>query len=104
MSELQKQSGRTHTVRPRWTWIGLLVVLVGLVLVAIGIIATTWAWAVPGLVLLALAVDGVPIDVLAERLNTTRGALYKTLHDARRKLRRCLAADGLLPPTTPRSG
>jgi RNA polymerase sigma-70 factor (ECF subfamily) len=29
----------------------------------------------------------VPIDVLAERLNTTRGALYKTLHDARKKLR-----------------
>ena len=38
-------------------------------------------------VLVALAVNGVPIDVLAERLNTTRGALYKTLHDARRKLR-----------------
>lgn len=38
-------------------------------------------------VLIALALDGVPIDVLAERLNTTRGALYKTLHDARRKLR-----------------
>jgi RNA polymerase sigma-70 factor (ECF subfamily) len=32
--------------------------------------------------------------VLAERLNTTRGALYKTLHDARRKLRGRLAADG----------
>ena len=52
-------------------------------------------------VLLALAVDGVPIDVLADRLNTTRGALYKTLHDARRKLRRCLAADGLVPTTDP---
>jgi RNA polymerase sigma-70 factor, ECF subfamily len=38
-------------------------------------------------VLLALAVDGVPIDVLAEKLDTNRGALYKTLHDARRKLR-----------------
>ena len=38
-------------------------------------------------VLVALAVNGVPIDVLAERLETTRGALYKTLHDARRKLR-----------------
>jgi RNA polymerase sigma-70 factor (ECF subfamily) len=37
----------------------------------------------------------VPIDVLAERLNTTRGALYKTLHDARRKLRGRLAARGL---------
>jgi RNA polymerase sigma-70 factor (ECF subfamily) len=38
-------------------------------------------------VLTALVLGGVPIDVLAERLNTTRGALYKTLHDARRKLR-----------------
>jgi RNA polymerase sigma-70 factor, ECF subfamily len=38
-------------------------------------------------VLVALAVDGVPIDVLADRLSTTRGALYKTLHDARVKLR-----------------
>jgi RNA polymerase sigma-70 factor (ECF subfamily) len=45
-------------------------------------------------VLVALAVNGVPIDVLAERLSTTRGALYKTLHDARRKLRAHLAAHG----------
>jgi len=36
----------------------------------------------------------VPIDVLAERLDTTRGALYKTLHDARRKLRDTLGAAG----------
>ena len=46
-------------------------------------------------VLVALALNGVPIDVLAERLSTTRGALYKTLHDARRKLRRHLADVGL---------
>lgn len=45
-------------------------------------------------VLVALALDGVPIDVLAERLGTTRGALYKTLHDARRKLRAHLAGGG----------
>jgi RNA polymerase sigma-70 factor (ECF subfamily) len=45
-------------------------------------------------VLIALALNGVPIDVLAERLNTTRGALYKTLHDARQKLRRALTARG----------
>jgi RNA polymerase sigma-70 factor (ECF subfamily) len=38
-------------------------------------------------VLVALAVNGVPIDVLAERLDSNRNALYKTLHDARRKLR-----------------
>ena len=41
-------------------------------------------------VLVALALNEVPIDVLAERLATTRGALYKTLHDARRKLRAAL--------------
>jgi RNA polymerase sigma-70 factor (ECF subfamily) len=46
-------------------------------------------------VLVALAVNGVPIDVLAERLDTTRGALYKTLHDARRKLRAQLEKVGL---------
>jgi len=46
-------------------------------------------------VLVALAVNGVPIDVLAERTGTTRGALYKALHDARRKLRRHLAERGL---------
>ena len=45
-------------------------------------------------VLVALALNGVPIDVLAERLNTTRGALYKTLHDARQKLRKHLRDSG----------
>jgi RNA polymerase sigma-70 factor, ECF subfamily len=47
-------------------------------------------------VLVALALNEVPIDVLAERLDTTRGALYKTLHDARRKLRAALVARGLI--------
>jgi RNA polymerase sigma-70 factor (ECF subfamily) len=46
-------------------------------------------------VLVALAVNGVPIDVLADRLSTTRGALYKTLHDARAKLRKHLESEGL---------
>jgi RNA polymerase sigma-70 factor (ECF subfamily) len=45
-------------------------------------------------VLLAVAVNGVPIDVIAERLNTTRGALYKTIHDARKKLRAHLGEAG----------
>jgi RNA polymerase sigma-70 factor (ECF subfamily) len=45
-------------------------------------------------VFVALALNGVPIDVLAERLGSTRGALYKTIHDARRKLRRRLEAEG----------
>ena len=43
-------------------------------------------------VLLAVTIHDVPIDVLAERLETTRGALYKTIHDARRRLRAALAA------------
>ena len=46
-------------------------------------------------VLVALAVNEVPIDVLAERRGTTRGALYKTLRDARVKLRRHVAAAGI---------
>jgi RNA polymerase sigma-70 factor (ECF subfamily) len=46
-------------------------------------------------VLVALALNGVPIDVLADRMSTTRGALYKTLHDARQKLRRHLRDNGL---------
>jgi RNA polymerase sigma-70 factor, ECF subfamily len=46
-------------------------------------------------VLVAITLNDVPIDVLAARRNTTRGALYKTLHDARRKLRERLAEDGL---------
>jgi RNA polymerase sigma-70 factor, ECF subfamily len=45
-------------------------------------------------VFVALALNGVPIDVLAERLDTTRGALYKTLHDARRKLRAVIGGEG----------
>jgi RNA polymerase sigma-70 factor (ECF subfamily) len=46
------------------------------------------------LVLVSITLNDVPIDVLAERLNSTRGALYKTLHDARGKLRRALALQG----------
>jgi RNA polymerase sigma-70 factor (ECF subfamily) len=48
-------------------------------------------------VFVALAPNEVPVDVLAQRLETTRGALYKTLHDARHKLRSHLAASGLGP-------
>jgi RNA polymerase sigma-70 factor, ECF subfamily len=51
-------------------------------------------------VFVALALNEVPIDVLSERLSTTRGALYKTLHDARKKLRGELAASGLVEPNS----
>jgi RNA polymerase sigma-70 factor (ECF subfamily) len=45
-------------------------------------------------VLVAITLQGVPIDVLAERLGTNRGALYKTLHDARARLRERLGGRG----------
>jgi RNA polymerase sigma-70 factor (ECF subfamily) len=41
-------------------------------------------------VLIALAIEGVATEELARRLDTTAGALYKTLHDARRRLKACL--------------
>jgi RNA polymerase sigma-70 factor (ECF subfamily) len=53
-------------------------------------------------VVLALVVDEVPIDVLAERLGTNRNALYKTLHDARVRIRSALRDEGLLD--LPRGG
>lgn len=57
-------------------------------------------------VAIALLVDGVPIDVLADRLGTTRGALYKTVHDVRVRLRSELVASGHLAadPEAPTAG
>jgi RNA polymerase sigma-70 factor (ECF subfamily) len=52
-------------------------------------------------VVLALLVDDVPIDVLADRLGSTRNALYKTLHDARTRLRRSLVSQGYLDAPNP---
>jgi RNA polymerase sigma-70 factor, ECF subfamily len=45
-------------------------------------------------ILVALVIEDVPIDVLAERLGATRNALYKTLHDARKRLRSHLRSTG----------
>ena len=42
----------------------------------------------------SVTLDDVPIDVLAERMGTSRGAIYKMLHDARGKLRRALTEAG----------
>jgi RNA polymerase sigma-70 factor, ECF subfamily len=44
----------------------------------------------------ALVVDSVPLDALVARLGTSRGAVYKTMFDARRKLRANLVANGYL--------
>lgn len=53
-------------------------------------------------VAIAVLVDEVPIDVLAERLGTSRGALYKTLHDARQRLRVFLAQRGFMSARNPK--
>ena len=45
-------------------------------------------------VFVAVVILLVPIDVLAERRGTTRGSIYKALHDARRNLRLGLARQG----------
>ena len=45
--------------------------------------------------LIAVAVRGVPLEVVAEQMNTNRNALYKLLHDARRKLKAHLESQGL---------
>ena len=46
-------------------------------------------------IFLAAVAEEVPIDVIAEHLGTTRGAIYKVVYDARRKLRVALEAAGL---------
>ena len=45
--------------------------------------------------LVAVALKGIPMDVLAERMGTNRNALYKLIHDARRKLKTHLESQGI---------
>ena len=45
--------------------------------------------------LVAVALKGIPMDVLAERMGTNRNALYKLIHDARRKLKTHLESQGM---------
>ena len=45
-------------------------------------------------VFVAVALNDVQIDVVAGQLHSTRGAIYKVLHDARRKLRQRLEDEG----------
>jgi RNA polymerase sigma-70 factor (ECF subfamily) len=47
-------------------------------------------------VFVAVALNEVQIDVVADQLSSTRGAIYKVLHDARAKLRRRLEREGHL--------
>jgi RNA polymerase sigma-70 factor (ECF subfamily) len=50
----------------------------------------------------AIVLNGVPLDALAAELGSTRNAIYKTMFDARRKLRADLAANGYLDDQTSR--
>jgi RNA polymerase sigma-70 factor (ECF subfamily) len=41
-----------------------------------------------------IAFDDIPMDVVVQRLNSNRNAVYKLLHDARLKVKQRLAAHG----------
>ncbi|MCK5054975.1 MAG: RNA polymerase sigma factor, partial [Anaerolineales bacterium] len=45
--------------------------------------------------LLAISVHGMPIEEVARRMNMKRNALYKLLHDARLRLKKSMAKEGL---------
>ena len=45
----------------------------------------------------AVLLEGMPISEVAKRMGTNQNALYKLLHDARRKLKRQMQAAGLSP-------
>jgi RNA polymerase sigma-70 factor, ECF subfamily len=46
-------------------------------------------------VLIASVFQGMPLDLVANRLGTNRDNVYKVLHDARKKLKTCLTKRGL---------
>ena len=52
----------------------------------------------------AIVVRGTAVDAVAAELGTTRGAVYKTVFDARVSLRRALVAAGHLPEQTGAAG
>jgi RNA polymerase sigma-70 factor (ECF subfamily) len=47
-------------------------------------------------VFVAIVLNGVPLDALVVELGSSRNAIYKTMFDARGKLRAALAANGYL--------
>jgi RNA polymerase sigma-70 factor (ECF subfamily) len=53
-------------------------------------------------VFVAIVLNAVPLDALVIELASNRNAIYKTLFDARRKLRASLAANGYLDDVTSR--
>ena len=51
-------------------------------------------------VFVAIMVNAVPLDALVIELGSSRGAIYKMMFDARRKLRAALAANGYMDQDT----
>ncbi len=47
-------------------------------------------------IFVAIVVNGTPLDILVVELGSSRNAIYKTLFDARRKLRASLVTNGYL--------
>lgn len=47
-------------------------------------------------IFIAIVIDGIPLDALAEKLGMQRNAIYKVIFDARRTIRRALVAKGYL--------
>jgi len=45
--------------------------------------------------MLAVMVGGMPLEEVAQRMGTNRNALYKLMHDARQRLQKRLAEEGL---------
>ncbi len=47
--------------------------------------------------MIAIAIKGMPLEEVAQRMGTNRNALYKLMHDTRLRLKRRLAHEGLTP-------
>ncbi len=47
--------------------------------------------------LVAVEIEEMPLEEAARRMGTNRNALYKLLHDARRRLKRRMMAEGISP-------
>jgi len=47
--------------------------------------------------MIAIAIKGMPLEEVAQRMGTNRNAIYKLMHDTRLRLKRRLAHEGLTP-------
>ena len=48
-------------------------------------------------VLVAVQINGMPMQEVADRMNTNRNAIYKLMHDARRRLKKRMMTEGMSP-------